>query len=165
MPLIVDTMSAVRRLDDWEFRRWSASRTVFLSSEMRELGGLRATVAAALRETGFSVVVFEDLGGRDQEAERAYLDGVARSGVYIGVLADCYGTMLPSGRSPTHEEYREALRRGKADLLLARPGGFAAGRRHRLRPGSADVPHDRTVRRRGGPGSAVAGATDRDRGG
>ena len=80
---------------------------------MRGLSALRQQVADALRDAGFSVVVFEDLGGRDEDAERAYLDGVARSDIYIGVLGDRYGTMLPSGRSPTHEEYLEARRRGK----------------------------------------------------
>ena len=113
MPLIVDSASAVRRLGPEEFSRWAATRTVFLSSEMRDLGALRAVVAPALREAGFSVVMFEDLGGRDEDAERAYLDGVARSDIYVGIVADRYGTMLPSGRSPTHEEYLEARRRGK----------------------------------------------------
>jgi len=80
---------------------------------MRELRPLRAAVVAALREAGFSTVAFEDLGGRDEDAARAYLDGVARSDLYVGIVADRYGTMLPSGRSPTHEEYLEARRRGK----------------------------------------------------
>lgn len=111
--LLVDTASASRRLDPDTFARWAATRTVFLSSEMRALGALRRDVASALRAAGFSVVVFEDLGGRDEDAEQAYLDGVARSDIYVGVIADRYGTMLASGRSPTHEEYLEARRRGK----------------------------------------------------
>lgn len=111
--LIVDMASAVRRLGADDFERWAASRTVFLSSEMRDLGELRRIVADALRDAGFSVVMFEDLGGRDENAERAYLDGVARSDIYVGVVADRYGTMLPSNRSPTHEEYLEARRRGR----------------------------------------------------
>ena len=113
MTLIVDTASAARRLAAEDFRRWAGTRTVFLSSEMRELGPLRDELADALRHAGFSVVVFEDLGGRDEDAERAYLDGVARSDIYVRVLADRYGTMLASGRSPTHEEYLEARRLGK----------------------------------------------------
>jgi hypothetical protein len=113
VPLIVDTAAALRRLGPDALARWAATRTLFLSSEMRQLGELRRVVADALREAGFSVVVFEDLGGRDEDAERAYLDGVARSDIYVGVVADRYGTMLPSGRSPTHEEYLEARRRGK----------------------------------------------------
>lgn len=113
MALIVDTASATRRLAPEEFTRWAATRTVFLSSEMRALANVRAVVAGALRAAAFSVVMFEDLGGRDEDAERAYLDGVARSDIYVGILADRYGTMLSSGRSPTHEEYLEARRRGK----------------------------------------------------
>jgi hypothetical protein len=35
----------------------AAARTVFLSSEMGELGDLRQTVSRALRDAGFSVVV------------------------------------------------------------------------------------------------------------
>ena len=113
MTLIVDIASAARRLAAAEFQRWAETRTIFLSSEMQDLGALRARVAGALRDAGFSVVVFEDLGGRDEDAERAYLDGVARCDVDVGVLAHRYGTMLPSGRSPTHEEYLAATRLGK----------------------------------------------------
>jgi hypothetical protein len=64
--LIVDSASAVRRLGPEEFSRWAATRTVFLSSEMRDLGQLRVVVADALRDAGVSVVMFEDLGGRDE---------------------------------------------------------------------------------------------------
>lgn len=120
--------SAVRRLGAEDFRRWAAGRTVFLSSEMRELGELRRVVADALRDTGFSVVMFEDLGGRDENAERAYLDGVARSDIYVGVVGDRYGTMLPSNRSPTHEEYLEARRRGKRiSIWIERDGARRQG--------------------------------------
>src|ERR1700736_4198035 len=73
MTLIVDTASAARRLGAAEFQRWADTRTIFLSSEMRDLSALRGRVAGALRDAGFSVVVFEDLGGRDEDAERAYL--------------------------------------------------------------------------------------------
>ena len=85
---MVDTASAVRHLGPDEFARWATSRTVFVSSEMRELRPLRAAVVAALREAGFSTVAFEDLGGRDEDAARAYLDGVARSDLYVGIVAD-----------------------------------------------------------------------------
>ena len=80
---------------------------------MSELGELRERLAAALRDLGFQVIYFEDLGGRDEDAETAYLDGVARSSIYLGVIADRYGQMLESGRSPTHEEYRAARTEGK----------------------------------------------------
>jgi hypothetical protein len=80
---------------------------------MGELGELRERLAAVLRDLGFTVIYFEDLGGRDENAETAYLDGVARSDIYLGVIADRYGRMLESGRSPTHEEYRAARAEGK----------------------------------------------------
>lgn len=79
---------------------------------MSELGTERRALAQALRGLGLQVIRFEDLGGREDSAQTAYLDGVARSDVYVGLVADRYGTMLTSGRSPTHEEYREARRRG-----------------------------------------------------
>jgi hypothetical protein len=125
--LIVDTASATRRLAAEDFRRWAETRTIFLSSEMRDLSQLRVQLGSALRDAGFSVIVFEDLGGRDEDAERAYLD-VARSDIYVGILADRYGTMLPSGRSPTHEEYLEARRRGKRiSFWLARDASSRQG--------------------------------------
>ncbi len=71
VPLLVDTASATRRLGPEEFARWAATRTVFISSEMRDLGELRRVLAATLRNAGFSVVMFEELGGRDEDAERA----------------------------------------------------------------------------------------------
>lgn len=111
--LIIDTVSSARALSGDELRRWAAEHSAFLSSEMEQLGPEREAVARALRDLGMRVVAFEDLGGRDENPERAYLDGVAAADVYLGVIADRYGTMLPTGRSPTHEEYREARRRGK----------------------------------------------------
>jgi hypothetical protein len=86
---------------------------VFVSSEMKDLAGERRALADALRGIGLNVVMFEDLGGREDDAEIAYLDGVARSDIYLAVIADRYGRMLANGRSPTHEEYREARRLGQ----------------------------------------------------
>ena len=85
---------------------------MFISSEMKDLLDERRALASALRDMGLKVVMFEDLGGREDDAETAYLDGVARSDIYLAVIADRYGRMLPSGRSPTHEEYRAARRLG-----------------------------------------------------
>ena len=111
--LIIDIASTSRTLGGEELRRWAESHTAFVSSEMQQLRPERDAVGQALRELGLRVIRFEDLGGRDETAERAYLDGVARSDVYIAIVGDRYGTMLPSGRSPTHEEFLEAKRRGR----------------------------------------------------
>jgi hypothetical protein len=94
-------------------RAWAQGHTVFVSSEMKDLASERRALADALRGIGLNVVMFEDLGGREDDAEIAYLDGVARSDIYLAVIADRYGRMLANGRSPTHEEYREARRLGQ----------------------------------------------------
>jgi len=99
-------------VSDDALRAWASTRLAFVSSEMQALRRERRAVADALRKLGLDVVMFEDLGGRDDDAQTAYLDGVARSDIYVGLIADRYGTMLPSGRSPTHEEYRQARRLG-----------------------------------------------------
>jgi hypothetical protein len=114
MPLLIDRSQRPAQIDDASLRVWAAAHAAFLSSEMRALQAERRAVADALSAIGMQVIMFEDLGGRDDDAETAYLDGVARSDVYVGLIGDRYGTMLPSGRSATHEEYREARRRGLA---------------------------------------------------
>lgn len=112
MSLLIDTSQRAAPLNGADLRAWASQRTVFISSEMRALGPERRALAEALRATGLDVVLFEDLGGRDDDAEVAYLEGVSRSDLYVGLVGDRYGTMLASGRSPTHEEYREARRLG-----------------------------------------------------
>jgi hypothetical protein len=112
MALIVDRSQNAVALDEGAFRAWAATRCVFVSSEMLELRQERRALADVLRSAGLKVVMFEDLGGREDDAQTAYLDGVARSDIYVAVIADRYGTMLSTGRSPTHEEYREAMRLG-----------------------------------------------------
>jgi hypothetical protein len=113
IPLIIDSASAARRLTGEALRAWAEDRTVFISSEMQDLGDIRRRLADALRDLGLRVVMFEDLGGRDEDAQTAYLSGVEQSDIYLGIVADRYGRMLDSGRSPTHEEYRRARERGK----------------------------------------------------
>jgi hypothetical protein len=110
--LIVDRSQNPPALDEEAFRAWAQDHTVFVSSEMKDLLDERRALATALRDMGLKVVMFEDLGGREDDAETAYLDGVARSDIYLAVIADRYGRMLPSGRSPTHEEYRAVRRLG-----------------------------------------------------
>jgi len=112
MSLTIDRTQTATALDDDAFRAWASAHTVFISSEMRQLKAERRGLADRLRSLGLNVIMFEDLGGRDDDPETAYLDGVARSDIYLGLIGARYGRMLPSGRSPTHEEYREARRLG-----------------------------------------------------
>src|SRR4051794_26709580 len=162
--LIVDTASATRRLGPDEFARWAATRTVFLSSEMRELGPLRETVADRLRAAGFSVVLFEDLGGRDEDAERAYLDGVARSEY---VRRDPRRPLRDDASQRTLSDRRGVSRRAtsrEADLVLAaRRRVEPPGQCHRFRSRGPGVPHDRSVPGRGRSREPAVAAARRDR--
>jgi hypothetical protein len=100
-----------------EFRAWAADQTLFISSVMTEFVTERQQLAHALEDAGFRVRWFEELGGRDDGAQDAYLSEVAGSTIYIGLLGDQYGVPLSygpwKGASPTHAEYLEARQAGK----------------------------------------------------
>lgn len=117
MPLTIDLAAAGRRLSDEEFTAWAGNQTVFLSSVMGELVEERRALASALEASGFTVRWFEEFGGRDDNAEEAYLSEVRAASLYLGLLGDSYGSMLASdpyaGYSATHAEYLEARARGK----------------------------------------------------
>jgi hypothetical protein len=93
MALTVDLTAANRRVPDDEFRQWSTTHSVFLSSVMAEFKEERRTVADALQDAGFTVRWFEDFGGRDDPPDAAYLTEVAGADVYVGVMGDYYGPM------------------------------------------------------------------------
>lgn len=117
MSLSIDLAAATRRLSDDEFFAWTQGQTVFLSSVMGELADERRALASALEELGVSVRWFEEFGGRDDSAGEAYLGEVVSATLYLGLLGDSYGSMLPSdpyaGYSATHAEYLEARANGK----------------------------------------------------
>lgn len=74
------------------------------------MGEERRAAVAAISEVGAEPVWFEGLGGRDQDAEQAYLSEVAASDIYVGVLGSRYGRPDPStGYSATHAEYVHAV--------------------------------------------------------
>ena len=109
--LVIDAAVTVRP-DEADLRAWLAEQRVFISSVMAGMTGLRRAVAEAIRETGATPVYFEDFGGRDDDAESAYLGEVASSTIYLGILSGAYGPLQKTRRSATHEEYREAERLG-----------------------------------------------------
>jgi hypothetical protein len=111
--LLIDRTAATRRLSEEEVHGWAAGKRVFISSVMASLREERRAAAEAIRALGATPVWFEEFGGRDQDAEQAYLSEVASSDVYVGILGTRYGRQDPAtGYSATHAEYREALERG-----------------------------------------------------
>ncbi|HJQ00547.1 MAG TPA: DUF4062 domain-containing protein [Jatrophihabitans sp.] len=111
MPLIID-FAASARPDESDLQAWMGEQRIFISSVMSGMTQLRQEAANVIRTAGGTPVYFEDFGGRDDDPEAAYLGEVASSTIYLGILGRDYGRLQKSRRSSTHEEYREAERRG-----------------------------------------------------
>lgn len=80
---------------------------------MGALTPLRRSLAGGIADLGAYPVWFEEFGGRDDDAEVAYLGEVATSTIYLGILGREYGRIDKAQRlSATHAEYREAERLG-----------------------------------------------------
>lgn len=113
MTLVIDAAAAAATPTDAELAAWARDQRVFISSVMADLADERRTAAAAISALGAEPIWFEAFGGRDDDPQAAYLAEVASSHIYLGILARTYGRLLvPSRLSATHEEYREAERRG-----------------------------------------------------
>ncbi|MEY9853505.1 hypothetical protein ABH923_003183 [Leifsonia sp. EB41] len=111
--LLVDTPSTSVRLTDAELSDWGAKQTVFVSSLIDAMREERAFTRRAILDVGTRPVMFEyDLGGQDVSADRAYLDGVRQSSIYVGLFGPVYGVELADGDSATEAEFREAEHRG-----------------------------------------------------
>jgi len=122
--LVIDRASSARHLTGDEIRAWGSQRSVFVSSVMAEFQEERSALSAMIEDNiGAEAILFERFGGRDENAQQAYLDGVNRTDVYVGVIGDRYGTMTATGRSATHEEYREASRLGKRVSVWVKADG------------------------------------------
>lgn len=112
MTLVIDAAAAAAASTPAELAAWARDQRVFISSVMADLADERRAAAAAITDLGAEPVWFEAFGGRDDDPQAAYLAEVASSHVYLGILGRTYGRLLPSRLSATHEEYREAERRG-----------------------------------------------------
>jgi len=112
VPLVLDTAAAAARPSPEAIASWASQQRVFISSVMGDLREHRHAVAYAIRELGAHPVWFEEFGGRDEDAERAYLAEVESCSIYVGILGRTYGRLQPSRFSATHLEYREAEKLG-----------------------------------------------------
>ena len=65
----------------------------------------------------FDVFLFEDAPAKSKPAEKAYLEQVRKSDLYIGILGAKYGGIHKKDISPTEAEFREAKSRHKHILI------------------------------------------------
>nr|MBA2301083.1 DUF4062 domain-containing protein [Acidobacteriota bacterium] len=101
-----------RRRETGEIGPRRQEQRIFISSVMGELKSERKAVANAIRSLGAEPVWFEEFGGREEDAEGAYLAEVETSTIYVGILGPTYGRLLPSRMSATHAEYLHAEEKG-----------------------------------------------------
>jgi Domain of unknown function (DUF4062) len=105
--LVIDRSAAIQP-DSADVAAWLSTQVVFVSSVIEGMAGIRSAAADAIETTGARGALFERFGGRDDDAEIAYLSQLRQSTIYVGILAERYGKPLPSGYSATHAEYNEA---------------------------------------------------------
>lgn len=120
--LLIDRAAVARRLDDSEVRSWGEDQRVFISSVIDGYEESRTAAAAAVEAVGGQPVMFERFGGRDSDPNQAYLNEVESSSIYVGLIGERYGRLLPSRFSATHEEYRHAERHGLRVSVWAENG-------------------------------------------
>lgn len=123
----VDVSATAARPSFEAVRAWAEDQRVFVSSVMDGMTAERRAVVAGVEAVGAEPVWFEGFGGRDDDAQVAYLSEVASSTVYVGVLDRVYGRLMKSHRSATHEEYREAERLGLRFSVWTRADGDLQG--------------------------------------
>lgn len=95
---------------------------LFISGVQKELKEERQEVKKFIRGDAllseyFDVFLFEDSPARSKSSERAYLEEVGKSDIYIGLLGIKYGSTGKDKVSPTEAEFREAKKKHKVILI------------------------------------------------
>ena len=111
-PLSIDLAAAAVLPHEEAIREWAGDKRVFISSVMAELPKERKAAAEGVRAVGARPVMFEEFGGRDANPVDAYLDELKTCQIYMGILGERYGALLPTRYSATHTEFRHAERHG-----------------------------------------------------
>ena len=110
--LLIDRGAAAAVPPDEAIQEWARDKRVFISSVMMELRAERASARDGVWSLGVRPVMFEEFGGRDANPEDAYLGEVETSQIYVGIIGQRYGTLLPTRFSATHTEFRHAEKQG-----------------------------------------------------
>lgn len=95
---------------------------IFVSGVQKELKIERRAVKEFVRKDVllseyFDVFLFEDAPAKSKSAEKAYIEEVRKSNVYIGILGQKYGSSGKGALSPTEAEFREAKAKHKEILI------------------------------------------------
>lgn len=88
---------------------------IFVSSVQKEFKDERKALknyihGDALFSRFFEVFLFEDLPASDRHPNQAYLDGVKKSDIYLGLFGNEYGVIDKQGVSSTDARFDESSR-------------------------------------------------------
>ena len=98
---------------------------IFISSVQKEFAAERKALAKMIREDRwlggfFDVFLFEECTAKAKTPQKVYLDAVAESDIYIGLIGNAYGNVDKDGVSPTEREYDKAAELGKDRLMFVK---------------------------------------------
>lgn len=99
--------------------------TIFISSVQKEFKDERKALrdyihGDALLSRFFEVFLFENLPAGACHPNKAYLDSVKKSDLYLGLFDDHYGFADKKGISPTHREFLLAQQLGKPRFVFVK---------------------------------------------
>jgi hypothetical protein len=89
---------------------------IFISSLISGFEPARAAARAAVTTLRHEPIMAEDFGARPTSPQITCLQGVRSADVVLLLLGERYGSVQPSGVSPTHEEFLEA--KGNKDVFV-----------------------------------------------
>jgi hypothetical protein len=92
------------------------SMKIFISSLISGFELVRAAARAAVTTLRHEPIVAEDFGARPTSPQITCLQGVRSADLVLLLLGERYGSVQPSGVSPTHEEFLEA--KGNKDVFV-----------------------------------------------
>lgn len=95
---------------------------IFISGVQKELKEERQAIKKFIRQDVllseyFDVFLFEDSPAKSNSSEKAYLEEVGKSDIYISLLGSKYGSAGEGKVSPIEVEFREAKKKHKVILI------------------------------------------------
>ncbi|MBO6102960.1 MAG: DUF4062 domain-containing protein, partial [Opitutales bacterium] len=98
---------------------------IFISSVQKEFEQERKSLRSYIESDPllrdfFSVYLFESGAARSKRSDEVYLSELDKSGIYLCLIGNEYGSSDIDGISPTQREYEHALKRGKKILVFVK---------------------------------------------